>query len=150
MDGARGFTRQSSNGRHYATVAGYVQEVPAYWSMMSETEIDAVDNGCGLSWWPAWVRELLNALSTFRPPARVHDVEFAKAVCPLDIAKSNWRFFRNCRRMRVQSLRHVALPLWIPQLLWVTAMGIAFLLAVWIGGMAKKRQLLQQNMQGKG
>ncbi len=144
MDGAdsyREFTRQGSNGRHYATVRGYVQEVPAYWAMLTALEIAALANGCGLAGWPGWLRWLLTAISVFDPPATVHDVEWHKAICAADINASNARFWRNCLRLSTGTLPHVALPLRLAQFLWLLACAVLFRLAVGIGGIGAKRHL---------
>lgn len=138
------FHKNPRNGRHMARVKGYDLEVPAYWRMLTHAEIAQVDNGCGLDIWPDWVRRLLDALSCFAPAARIHDVEWANAICPRDIRDSNWRFLRNCQRLSWQTLGHVALPFRVPQFLWLSALAFVFSFAVWIGGLPKKYSLKEK------
>jgi hypothetical protein len=135
------WTRQGADGRHRANVDGYLQEVPAYWGHLNCGEVHAVANGCGLAGWPGWLRWLLDAISVFRAPSVVHDVEWWRAIKPEDIEESNGRFFRNCLRMSTATLAHVALPLRLPQFVWLAGCAVVFRVAVGIGGLEAKRRL---------
>jgi hypothetical protein len=143
MNGAQSYNQHfnKTNGKHLATIEGYSLEVPPYWTMLTKTEIDSVDNGCGLATWPAWVRWLFDNLSMFGAAARVHDVEFSYAICPDDITQANKRFFANCRRVAKQDRKKTPLVFRSRQFLWQMFCAVSYRIAVGIGGFFIKRKL---------
>jgi hypothetical protein len=96
-------------------------EVPDYWDALSADFIREADNGCGLASWPERLRKLIDLYSGFKPPAAVHDVEWAMAERVVQfgdresllryeelIHESNRRFRRNCMTVTIG----VSTPLW--------------------------------------